>query len=191
MGSMGDYANFAFYALLCASILACMAAVCGCLTCKCTHRAVAVCFGLTLLPAAAVILVFGIVLTGISHSDEQDLRSFCVDDYEEFQETSGKDEWMKKLRDTVEEVDYTVGSLVSQMMCSAVCPCDVDDIPLDVQEEWLDIFTDNDKLEEFDRCTGVNTGDACSDEQQVIYMIQGRETILEMTGFDIQAYKTF
>jgi hypothetical protein len=87
MGSMGDYANFAFYALLGASILACLSAVCGCMACKSQKRCVAWCFGITILPAAIVILGFGVILTGISHSDEQELRQFCVDDYAEFEET--------------------------------------------------------------------------------------------------------
>jgi hypothetical protein len=39
---------------------------------------------------------------------------------------------MKKLRDTVEEVDYTVGSLVSKTMCSGVCPCDLDNMTIEV-----------------------------------------------------------
>ena len=58
LGEMGDYANFAFYALLAASILALGAACCGIATCKWSNRCIAVVFGYTLLPAACIITVY-------------------------------------------------------------------------------------------------------------------------------------
>jgi len=129
LGSMGDYANVAFIFLLTASIVAFMAACLGLLTCKCENRCFAVIFGCTLLPAALVIVVFGFMLTGISGTDEAKINEFCVKDIETFKETTSKDAWTKQLRETIDEVDYQVGGTVSRVMCSALCPCDVADVP--------------------------------------------------------------
>ena len=74
MGAASDYSNFAFMALLVASVIAFMSACCGIATCKCTNRCIAVIFGCTLLPAALVILGFGIVLSGVSYTDEVTLK---------------------------------------------------------------------------------------------------------------------
>ena len=140
LGKMSDYSNFAFVALLIASIIAFMAACCGMLTCKCTNRCIAVVFGCTLLPAALVIVTFGFILTGVSHTSEADLQEFCVKDYDAFKETEGKDNFLAQARETVEQVDYTVGSVVSKLMCSNLCPCNISDLPrepVDVRLAWL------------------------------------------------------
>ena len=136
LGSMGDYTNFAFFALLAAAISALLTAICGCLVCKIPKRWLAVCFGCTLLPAALIMTVFGFLLTGISHTDEEKFQEFCVEDYAEFNSTSAKDEWTKKLRETIDEVDYKIGGLVSEVMCSNICPCDITEIPEAVTEKW-------------------------------------------------------
>lgn len=80
MGELGDYANFAFIALMAASILALGAAICGILTCKISNRCLACSFGCTLLPAALILLVCGIIIGGVSHTSEEDLRTFCTED---------------------------------------------------------------------------------------------------------------
>jgi hypothetical protein len=47
-------------------------------------------------------------------------------------------------------------------------------------------------MAEFDRCTGLSTDDACTEDQQIVYMVDGdAETILALTGFDIEAYEIF
>lgn len=128
-GSMEDYTNTAFYILLGASVVAFFAACCGIVTCKWSNRCIAVIFGCTLLPAAALILIFGVVLTGVSHTDEATLKEFCGKTPEEFNETEAKGKWMAKIKETIEEVDMKVGSFVSKAMCSQLCPCDINDIP--------------------------------------------------------------
>ena len=91
LGSMGDYANFAFIFLISASILALLASICGIITCKVKNRCVAVCFGCSLLPAAVVITIFGVILGTISHTSDEDLESFCMEDYSEFEATETTD----------------------------------------------------------------------------------------------------
>jgi len=77
LGSMGDYANTAFYMLITASIIALASSVCGILSCACKNRLFVVLFGCTLLPAALIMTIFGVMLTGVSNTDEAQLREFC------------------------------------------------------------------------------------------------------------------
>lgn len=77
---------------------------------------------------------------------------------------------MTSLKNTIEEVDYNIGGLVSSMMCSNLCPCDLDDVPLDKQAEWVAVMNDEEKLEEFGRCI---PGAACDEEDEVIYALVG------------------
>lgn len=91
LGSMSDYSNFAFIFLMSASILALLASICGIITCKVKNRCVAVCFGCSLLPAALIISVFGVILGTISHTSDEDLQSFCMEDYSQFNSTETSD----------------------------------------------------------------------------------------------------
>jgi len=140
LGEMGDYANNAFYVLIGAASIALAAAICGILAACIRNRCVAVCFGCTLFPAAIVILVTGAVILSVSNTPEEDLREFCFDNKEDFDAANADDnsggfskELKIKLRDTVRDVDYTVGGLVSKTMCSYVCPCDFDNINIDAK----------------------------------------------------------
>ena len=178
LGDLGDYANFTFIALMAASILALGAAICGILTCKFSNRCIAVTFGCTLLPAALIILVYGIILGGISHTSEEDLRQFCTEDYSQFENTDPENQIMQTLKETIEEVDYRIGGLVSQTMCSQLCPCDLDDVPVDVQAEWIAILNDENKLEEFGRCIPGSVD--CDEDDEVIYALVGVADINEI-----------
>ena len=195
-GAVSEYSNFAFIALLAASIIACMAACCGIAACRCTNRCIAVCFGCTLLPAALFITGFGFVLTGVSHTDEETLNKFCTLDYTEFENTEaeGGDEVQMQLRETIDQVDYQVGSLVSKLMCSNVCPCDISDLPtepVDVRAEWLALSNDNEALDRFDRCNGNSFFSTCSvSGERVVVFYDGYDTD-SMVDYDIQAYSTF
>jgi len=192
---MSDYANTAFYFLISASIVAFMAACCGILTCKCTNRCIAVIFGCTLLPAALVITVFGFILTGISSTDEEKINEFCVKDIEAFKETTSKDEWAKALRETIDEVDYKVGSTVSSLMCSALCPCNVEDVPStegnNVKQQWADFLTNKELLTRYDRCVEPGV-DGCT-EEKALYFFDGSNDFVRqiLDEFGITAYKTF
>lgn len=143
---VGDYANFAFYALIIASVVALFASICGICACKKTNRCMSVCFGCTLLPATLTLLIFGILLTTVSHTSEEDFREFCAQDHVASNYDGKRVEMMKNLRRSVEDIDYTVGSLVSKTMCSNVCPCDLDDIDIEAQQEWLTLFADEELL---------------------------------------------
>ena len=72
-GEMTDYSNFAFIALVLFAILAAIFSICGIIICKFKKRGCTVCFGLFLLPIAISIVVFGSVLTGVSHTEGEDL----------------------------------------------------------------------------------------------------------------------
>merc|ERR1711981_172914 len=116
--------------------MALAASICGILSCACKNRLFVVIFGCTLLPAALIMTIFGVMLTGVSHTDEAQLREFCQADFAEFEATDPKDKFMEQLKTTVDNVDYKVGSFVSQAMCSNLCPCDVTDVPESVRDEW-------------------------------------------------------
>ena len=77
-GEMSDYANFAFIALLAAAVVALIFSICGIVLCKVRNRCVTLCFGMTLLPIAISIVVFGSILTGVSHTQVEDLQQFCA-----------------------------------------------------------------------------------------------------------------
>ena len=158
LGSMGDYTNVAFYILLTASIVALMSAICGCLSCKIKHRCITVCFGLTLLPAALAIVIFGVLLTGVSNTDEAKIKEFCVSNQEEFDSTKTSDKFLAELRGTIEEVDYKIGSQVSSVMCSNLCPCDRSEESSEVSAKWDAFIADAALLTKFDRCIAGSTG---------------------------------
>lgn len=72
-GEMTDYSNFAFIALLSFAFLAAFFSIYGIILCKAKKRGCAVCFGLFLLPVAISTIVFGAILTGVSHTEGEDL----------------------------------------------------------------------------------------------------------------------
>jgi hypothetical protein len=154
LGSAGQYANTAFYGLMTASIIALMAAICGCISCKKSNRCISMCFGCTLLPATIIILVFGIGISSVSSTKEDELREYCAQyETDGFEGVSKEEQVLLSLRETINDVDDTVGGLISSTMCSAVCPCDLD-ITDDngTQAAWTAIFADDTQLEKFDRC---------------------------------------
>jgi hypothetical protein len=163
LGSMGDYTNVAFYILLSASIVALLSAICGCLSCKIKHRMVTVCFGCTLLPAALLIVIFGVLLTSVSNTDEAKIKEFCVSDKEEFDNTKTSDKFLAELRGTIDEVDYKIGSQVSSVMCSNLCPCDRSEESAEVTALWQAFIADQALLTKYDRC---NEGDSGCDKDK-------------------------
>jgi len=187
LGSMGDYTNVAFIVLLTASIVALMSAICGCLSCKIKNRIVTVCFGLTLLPAAVAIIVFGAILTGISNTPESEIREFCVSNQEEFDDTKTSDKFLAELRGTIEEVDYKIGDLISSAMCSNLCPCDRTGESPEVQAKWTAVFADQTLLTKYDRCIPATPG--CDIERAIVFF-QGDELEI-MKQFGMSAYGTF
>ena len=88
---IGDYANVAFVALLIASIVALMSSICGILTCCKANRCIAFVFGCTLLPATLTLLTFGMILSTVSHTSEEDLTEFCAQNADDAVVTEGGD----------------------------------------------------------------------------------------------------
>ena len=56
------------------------------------------------------------------------------------------------MRKGVYEVDTSFGGFVSETMCTHICPCDFDDIPLEPEKEWLTLFANAPKLAQYGRC---------------------------------------
>ena len=131
-------------------------------------------------------------MTGVSHSDEAKLKDFCLKDSESTGGASGRDGWMLELRNTLGDVDNAVGSMVSEAMCSHLCPCDFDDLPLAAEKQWLELFANEEKLSLYDRCNG---GKFCNEETGEIVLFKGIDTsnviAAEMKEFNIKQYKIF
>jgi hypothetical protein len=81
---MGDYANGSFYFLLIGSLVALAAGICGLLSVCIKNRIVVFVFGLTLFPAAMVILITGGIVLGVSSTKEDDLKEFCFASKDDF-----------------------------------------------------------------------------------------------------------
>ena len=173
LGEMGDYTNFAFMSLLCSAILAFLVSICGLCVCKMNRPGLAICLGLMLFPISILVLVGGVVLTTVSHANEEDLTKFCVDNRADGVAAvdDTKEEYMIKIRETVESVDYTVGNLVSETMCTDICPCDLNGLAYEEQLLWLN----HDKAE----------------TSRAFVFIEGSATTKAKTGYDIPAYKSF
>ena len=84
LGSMGDYANGSFYFLLIGALVALAAGICGLLSVCIKNRIVVFVFGLTLFPAAMVILITGGIVLGVSSTKEDDLKEFCFSSKDDF-----------------------------------------------------------------------------------------------------------
>jgi len=193
LGSAGEYANLAFYGLMTASVIALMSALCGCISCKSSNRCCTVIFGCTLLPATILVLVFGITVSSVSYTNEAELKEYCARyDTQGYEGMAKEEEMLLALRETINDVDDTVGNLISTRMCSVVCPCDIeitDDIG--TQATWLEIFNDDAELEKFGRCRFEVDG--CDASKAIISFTsdEEREVFEEFAGYDIKSYKTF
>ena len=192
MGDMGDYANDAFFGLAGAAALALLCSVCGLCTCCCKKRCCTVVLGCTLLPAAILICGFGMTLTSVSHTNEAELQEFCDEFNEEgYEEMTKRDKGAQKIRETISEVDIQLGQFVTSRMCSNICPCDLEfkDDKIENQNAWLAVFADSEKLKSFDRC--LMSDPDCELEKQIIYTTATGPTVLEMTGFEVEAFNSF
>ena len=77
LGGVDNHANFAFMTLIGAAAFASIFAICGLCLWKMQNKIVTTCFGVMLLPTAIIMGTYGFILTGISHSEEEDLTNFC------------------------------------------------------------------------------------------------------------------
>lgn len=106
-------------------------------------------------------------------------------------EGQGREKWIMETRKAVYDIDSSVGGFVSSVMCSHLCPCDFDDIPLEAEKEWLTLFANEANLTPFERC---NIGPGCDVEKEII-LFKGVDTLntilAEMEEFKIQQYTTF
>ena len=120
-----DYQNDAFFFLAGAAGLAFMCSVCGLCTCCCKKRCCTQVLGCTLLPIAILICVFGMTLTSVSHTSNEDLQSFCDVDITNFEDMTERDKGAQMLRESIQKIDTEMGAFVSSRMCSNICPCDL------------------------------------------------------------------
>lgn len=81
LGSLADYANFTFITLVSLAGAALLWSLWGLCVCKFKNRCIAICFGCTLLPIALSIVIGGVILTTVSHTDEADLDAFCSGEF--------------------------------------------------------------------------------------------------------------
>jgi len=192
LGSAGEYANLAFYGLMTASVIALMSAICGCISCKSSNRCCTVIFGCTLLPATALVLVFGITVSSVSYTKESELMEYCAKyDTQGYEGMEKEEELLLALRETINDVDDTVGNLISSNMCSVVCPCDLEMTDVSTQATWLEIFNDDEELEKFGRCRFE--ADGCDQSKAIISFTteEEREVFEAFAGYDIKSYKKF
>ena len=82
LASIGEYLTYIFYAIMLAALLAATCSCCGFLACCVRNRCIAVCFGVTLLPVAVLILGLGITITSVVQMPESEMEKFCVEDYQ-------------------------------------------------------------------------------------------------------------
>jgi hypothetical protein len=126
----------------------------------------------------------------VSSTKEDELREYCAQyETDGFEGVSKEEQVLLSLRETINDVDDTVGGLISSTMCSAVCPCDLD-ITDDngTQAAWTAIFADDTQLEKFDRCK-VGAVD-CDETKAIISFIDDdeRQTYETAAGFEIKSY---
>ena len=100
LGSLGEYVTYVFYALLAAAIISLTCSCCGFIVCSIRNRCLACCFGVSLLPAAILILGTGIAITSVVNMPEKEMEKFCEKDYS-FETTTTTEEYQKKLRETI------------------------------------------------------------------------------------------
>ena len=62
-------------------------------------------------------------------------------------------------------------------MCSHLCPCDFDGVPVETEKLWLDLFADPERMAVYDRC---NKGDAGCEAEKEIVLYKGTETLNEI-----------
>ena len=113
---ISDFKNKAFIVLLVTSVMAVIIGICG-LSLMCVqHRGCAVLFGFSLLPAWAILFIFGIVTAVFSNSSKSTIERFCDN-------VDMQSEYIQNARDFVGGVDEELGKLVTNKMCSDICPC--------------------------------------------------------------------
>lgn len=140
----------AFGSLLAFSIIALITGASG-MTCACgpckpastCYRVWPILYGVALFFVWLIYFIVGGIVTGISTTGPQMIQDVCDGNIE-------NTDWISE---GIEEVDITIGSYQSQMMCSLFCPCSA----LDAQP-WLDM--QEDELNEWKRTKKpvTNTG---------------------------------
>lgn len=106
-----------------------------CLLCV-KHRGCAVTFGCFLFPATMSSLIFGSTLAFFSNSSMSVIEQYCEDRYIDNEAASNS-------REVVSTIDDVIGNLITEKMCSDVCPCPDEpfkSIWLDMEESTLNTF---------------------------------------------------
>ena len=109
------------------------------------------------------------------------MEKFCVKDYQDAEATSTTEEYQKKLRETIYQVDDVNGSLVSKAMCSFLCPCDISDIPQSTKEQWENVRNNQAVLDKFNRCNPI-LPDPTNPFAEIIDDCEREKAIIMYTG---------
>lgn len=74
-------------------------------------------------------------------------------------------------------MDRDLSTIASSKMCSFTCPCnlEMDASNIKVQENWLNLLTNNATLESYDRCfrKPAEKQADCNETKAVVYYLNG------------------
>jgi hypothetical protein len=128
--ALGNYQNAAFYMLLAGAITAVLTGVCGIIVCaRRVHIVFNIFTGFFFLIAFLLLFVNGITIAFVSNTKPETLQKFCS------APTDDQGFIVVKIKQVFEQVDETVGGVVSKNMCSSGCPCE----PSNNQTAWTSL----------------------------------------------------
>ena len=179
--ALGNYQSMAFYMLLAGAITAVLTGICGIILCA--KRFPIICniaVGFFFLCGFLLLFVNGLAIAAVSNTKIETLNAFCQ------APADNQGFIVKKIRDVIDEVDTSIGGIVSQLMCSSTCPC----TPNSNQTQWTNL--DRATLDSHNRTlawkfdgansTSFNTFTACWDS-----FLAGNSTIVDKT--DVKQYQ--
>lgn len=114
-----DFKDEAVIFLLFISICTVLIGICGLMQMCCRDRRCTVFFGCTLFPFMLAMVIFGFTLALFSNSSMTLVEEYC----ESGTGTQMQNAAAAESRDLVETMDTVVSELMSEKMCSSICPC--------------------------------------------------------------------
>lgn len=125
---ISDFKTQVVIILLVTSFFAVLVGFCGLSLMCIRHRGCAVLFGCSLMPTWVAIFVLGTSLALFSNSSKSTIENFCVN-------ADMRSQYISNSRSFVSNVDDLIGNIVTEKMCSSICPCADDDN----KKAWLDM----------------------------------------------------